>query len=88
MNTILYSHITALPENSWTRQYAERAVANGLEPIAMRDIPERDFRRYANNQMRTEVREGMVCIPLDEFVRIAYITKSNANLLKGVGAPG
>jgi hypothetical protein len=87
MNHTLYAHITALPENSWTRHFAERAVANGFQPVAMRNIPEREFRRFANNQQRTVVHENLVCIPLEEFVRIAHITRSNASMLDGVGGP-
>lgn len=87
MNNNFFAHITALPENSWTRHFAEKAVADGMAPIAMRDIPERDFSRFARNQRRTCIHNGYVSLPVDEFVRIAHITKSNASLLDPVGAP-
>lgn len=83
MSNPIYTLIKALPESSWTRQYAERAVAAGMQPIPMRDIPERDFRLFANKQLRTEVHAGMVCLPLDEFLRIARSTRTNAHQLEG-----
>lgn len=79
MSKSLYTQITALPENSWPRQYAENAAAAGMTPIPMRTIPDPDFRLFAYHQQRTEVHQGMVCLPLDEFVRIA---KRNASKIE------
>jgi hypothetical protein len=84
MSKTIYTQITALPENSWPRQFAERAVAAGMQLIPMRDIPERDFRLFANNQLRTEVHSGMICLPIEEFLRIARSTRTNAHQLEGV----
>lgn len=50
-----------------------------MTPIPMRTIPDPDFRLFAYHQQRTEVHQGMVCLPLDEFVRIA---KRNASKIE------
>ena len=64
--------------SQWMRTLAEQSLANNAEPVPMRAIPDRQWPLFALNQKATTIHNGMICLPLEEFVRIASCIQSNA----------
>ena len=74
MTNAIAMNIKHLPADSWQRKYAELALAKGQRYIAMCDIPDRWWDRFATEQRRTITVGSRICLPLDEFVRVALVT--------------
>lgn len=80
MGTNIVSLISNLPAGTWQRLYAEHSLANNMQPVAMRDIPDQWYTRFARNQRKTCTYNGILSLPLFEFVRVAYATLPNTGM--------